>query len=56
MGSIKTSQASMSFNEENIREMLNLFFLNKDQIMKGCIVEVFNKRAAEGKQWLGGGY
>ena len=41
-----TSQASMSFNEENIREMLNLFFLNKDQIMQDCIVEVFDKATA----------
>lgn len=37
------SQASMEFNEQNITEMLEMFFLNREQIMDDCLVEVFDK-------------
>lgn len=37
------SQRTMEFNEQNIIEMLSMFFLNREQIMNDCIVDVFDK-------------
>ena len=36
-------QVSMEFSENNIHEMLALFYLNKEQIMSDCLLEVFDK-------------
>lgn len=36
-------QISMEFSEKNIHEMLALFYLNKEQIMSDCLLEVFDK-------------
>jgi hypothetical protein len=33
----------MEFAEQNIIEMLSMFFLNREQIMSDCLVEVFDK-------------
>jgi hypothetical protein len=37
------SQSTMEFNEKNIVEMLEMFFLNREQIMDDSLVEVFDK-------------
>jgi hypothetical protein len=37
------SQASMAFTEEAIKEVLSLFFLNRHEIMKECVINVFDK-------------
>ena len=37
------SQASMEFNISNIREMLEMFFMNREQIMKDSLLETFDK-------------
>jgi methylase of polypeptide subunit release factors len=36
-------QALMEFAEQNIIEMLSMFFLNRDQIMNDCLTEVFEE-------------
>lgn len=44
--SFAKSQTLMAFNEQNIREILEMFFLNQDQIMNDAIVDVFDKATA----------
>lgn len=36
----------LAFSEANIMHVLEMFFLNRDQIIKDCIVEVFDKATA----------
>jgi hypothetical protein len=36
-------QQTMEFSEPNIIEMLNMFFLNREQIMNDCILDAFDK-------------
>jgi Domain of unknown function (DUF4942) len=40
------TQAAMSFTENNIKEVLMMFLVNREQIMKDCLVEVFDKATA----------
>lgn len=41
-----TQTARLAFSEANIMRVLEMFFLNHDQIIKDCIVEVFDKATA----------
>lgn len=36
-------QRTMEFSEQNIVEMLSMFFLNREEIMNDCIIDVFDK-------------
>jgi hypothetical protein len=38
-----SQQARMAFSYNNVRSVLEMFFLNKETIMQQCIVEVFDK-------------
>jgi hypothetical protein len=40
------TQAAMAFTEDNIKEVLAMFFLSRGQIMKDCLVQVFDKATA----------
>lgn len=44
------NQVAMEFTEQNIKEMLAMFFLNQEQIMLDCIVEVFEKATSYHKK------
>jgi hypothetical protein len=42
----KAQTGSMAFSLRNVREVLRLFFENRDQIMEQCLLEVFDKGTA----------
>jgi predicted RNA methylase len=37
------SQSELAFTEENIKEMLSLFFCNQKEIMRECVIDVFDR-------------
>ena len=51
------AQSSMAFSEENIRQLLLMFFLNQDQVIQDAIEDVFDKATAyhkDNKVWVEG--
>lgn len=50
------SQKLMAFTESNILEVLEIFFLNRVEIMQNCIVEVFDKLTEYHDNRLGEGW
>jgi hypothetical protein len=50
------SQKQMAFTEKNILEVLEIFFLNRTEIMQNCIVEVFDKLTEYHENCLGEGW
>lgn len=44
--SFAASQSAMAFTEQNVQEVLAMFFLNREQIMQDCLVKVFDEATA----------
>jgi 16S rRNA A1518/A1519 N6-dimethyltransferase RsmA/KsgA/DIM1 with predicted DNA glycosylase/AP lyase activity len=54
--SFQRSQTKMGFTEKNILEVLEIFFLNRAEIMQNCIVEVFDELTKYHENCLGEGW
>jgi hypothetical protein len=54
--SFERSQKEMAFTEANILEVLELFFMNRTEIMQNCILEVFDKFTENHENCLGEGW